>query len=60
MSISIIREGRLWRLVACHHYSPRRLPRHLRAVCELFGPMFALQLEARERAELLEARLSSR
>ncbi|GAA4012984.1 hypothetical protein GCM10022280_08810 [Sphingomonas swuensis] len=60
MSISIVREGKLWGLIACHHYSPRRLPRHLRAVCELFGAMFSLQLEARERAELFESRLASR
>ena len=60
MSISILREGRLWGLIACHHYGPRRLPRHLRAVCELFGSMFSLQLEARLRAEQLEARLSNR
>lgn len=60
MSISIIFEGRLWGLIACHHYTPRRLPRHLRAACELFGAMFSLQLEARLRAEQLEARLQSR
>ncbi len=60
MSISIIFEGRLWGLMACHHYTPRRLPRHLRAVCELFGSMFSLQLEVRLRAEQLEARLLSR
>ena len=60
MSISIIVAGELWGLVACHHYSPRRLPRHLRAVCELFGSMFSLQLEARERSEQFEARLASR
>jgi light-regulated signal transduction histidine kinase (bacteriophytochrome) len=60
MSISIVRGGQLWGLIACHHYSPRRLPRHLRAVCELFGSMFSLQLEARERTEELGERLSSR
>ncbi|MEG3178506.1 HWE histidine kinase domain-containing protein [Sphingomonas sp. RB3P16] len=60
MSISIISEGRLWGLIACHHRTPRRLPRHLRAVCELFGSMFSLQLEARVRADELEARLRSR
>lgn len=60
MSISIISEGKLWGLIACHNYSPRRLPRHLRAVCELFGSMFSLQLEVRLRAEQLEARLQSR
>jgi light-regulated signal transduction histidine kinase (bacteriophytochrome)/CheY-like chemotaxis protein len=60
MSISIIVAGKLWGLVACHHNSPRLLPRHLRAVCELFGSMFSLQLEAREKSEQFEARLASR
>ena len=60
MSISIIRHGKLWGLIACHNYSPRILPRHLRAVCELFGSMFSLQLEARETGEQFEERLASR
>jgi light-regulated signal transduction histidine kinase (bacteriophytochrome) len=60
MSISIITGGALWGLIACHHYSPRRLPRHLRAVCELFGSMFSYQLEAFEKREQFDARLSSR
>ncbi len=60
MSISIIVAGRLWGLIACHHNSPRLLPRHLRAVCELFGSMFSLQLEAREKSEQFESRLASR
>lgn len=60
MSISIIVDGKLWGLIACHHDSARQLPRHLRAVCELFGSMFSLQIEAREKREQFEARLSSR
>ena len=60
MSISIIVAGKLWGLIACHNNSPRILPRHLRAVCELFGSMFSLQLEAREKSEQFEARLASR
>jgi len=60
MSISIIRGGKLWGLIACHHYSPRILPRHLRAICELFGSMFSLQLEAREKGEQFDERLASR
>jgi light-regulated signal transduction histidine kinase (bacteriophytochrome) len=60
MSISIIRGGKLWGLIACHHYSPRLLPRHLRAVCELFGSMFSLHLEARETGEHFGVRLASR
>ncbi len=60
MSISIIHRDKLWGLIACHHYSPRRLPRHLRAVCELFGSMFSMQLEVREKAQQFELRLASR
>lgn len=60
MSISIIVAGKLWGLIACHHNSPRLLPRHLHAVCELFGSMFSLQIEARENSEQFEARLASR
>jgi light-regulated signal transduction histidine kinase (bacteriophytochrome)/CheY-like chemotaxis protein len=60
MSISIIRHGKLWGLIACHNYSPRILARHLRAICELFGSMFSLQLEARENGEQFEERLASR
>jgi light-regulated signal transduction histidine kinase (bacteriophytochrome) len=60
MSISIIRGGKLWGLIACHHYSPRILPRHLRAICELFGSMFSLKLEAREKGEEFDDRLASR
>lgn len=52
MSISIVVEGKLWGLFACHHYAPR-LPGFLdRTVAELFGSMFSLMLEARERAAI--------
>jgi chemotaxis family two-component system sensor kinase Cph1 len=60
MSISIICGGKLWGLIACHHYSQRILARHLRAICELFGSMFSLQLEAREKGEQFDERLASR
>jgi light-regulated signal transduction histidine kinase (bacteriophytochrome)/CheY-like chemotaxis protein len=60
MSISIIIGGALWGLIACHHYTPRQLPRHLRAVCELFGSMFSYQLEVFEKREQFNARLTSR
>lgn len=60
MSISIIRDGALWGLIACHHTSPHNLPRHLRAVCELFGSMFSLQLTARKKDDQFAARISSR
>jgi light-regulated signal transduction histidine kinase (bacteriophytochrome) len=60
MSISIIVGGKLWGLIACHHYAQRVLPRHLRAVCELFGSMFSYQLEVFEKQEQFQARMASR
>ncbi len=37
MSISILNEGTLWGLIACHHYQPRNLSLEIRAACELLA-----------------------
>lgn len=50
MSISIIVEGRLWGLIACHH-DTARLPTFVtRTAAELFGQMYSMTLESRLRA----------
>lgn len=49
LSISIVIEGRLWGLFACHHYGPRLPSLERRSVAELFGQMFAMKLDLRER-----------
>jgi light-regulated signal transduction histidine kinase (bacteriophytochrome)/CheY-like chemotaxis protein len=49
MSVSILREGELWGLFACHHYSPRHISFDRRTAAELFGQMFSWILENRER-----------
>ncbi|HEY6917187.1 MAG TPA: HWE histidine kinase domain-containing protein, partial [Allosphingosinicella sp.] len=54
MSISILVEGKLWGLFACHHYAPRRISFERRSVCELFAQMFAMRLESRERQQTVE------
>lgn len=54
MSISIVVEGELWGLVACHHYSPRCPSFERRSVAELFAQMFSMRLEVRERKEIVE------
>ncbi|MGV1869893.1 HWE histidine kinase domain-containing protein [Agrobacterium rosae] len=46
MSISIINDGELWGLIACHHYSPRILPMPMRIAAEMFGEFFSLHLQA--------------
>jgi len=52
MSISLIRDGQLWGLVACHHYSPRRVAYDVRTACELVGQVVSLQLVEREQVEI--------
>jgi light-regulated signal transduction histidine kinase (bacteriophytochrome)/CheY-like chemotaxis protein len=49
MSVSIMRDGKLWGLFACHHYSPHHLSFEKRTAAELFGQMFSWILETRER-----------
>ncbi len=55
MSVSIIVEGALWGLIACHHYSPRSLSMNRRIAAEIFGEFFALQLGALTQKQLLLA-----
>ncbi|WP_372623155.1 HWE histidine kinase domain-containing protein [Falsiroseomonas sp.] len=50
MTLSVIRSGELWGLIACHHATPRHVPAATRAACMLFAQMFSLQLEAKEQA----------
>jgi light-regulated signal transduction histidine kinase (bacteriophytochrome) len=54
MSISIVVDGKLWGLIACHHYSPRCPSFERRSVAELFAQMFAMRIEARERQQVVE------
>lgn len=54
MSISLIVEGELWGLVACHHYSPRCPSFERRSVAELFAQMFSMHIETRERKLTVE------
>jgi light-regulated signal transduction histidine kinase (bacteriophytochrome)/CheY-like chemotaxis protein len=49
LSISILRDGKLWGLFACHHYAPRHISYERRTAAELFGQLFSLTLESRER-----------
>jgi light-regulated signal transduction histidine kinase (bacteriophytochrome) len=46
MSISIIDDGRLWGLMACHHRTPRYVPLEVRVACDFLGQIFSSQLAA--------------
>jgi two-component system, chemotaxis family, sensor kinase Cph1 len=47
MSISLVREGSLWGLIACHHRQPKLVPYFLRTVCEFIGQMAAFEVTAK-------------
>ncbi|WP_422369962.1 HWE histidine kinase domain-containing protein [Hoeflea sp.] len=60
MSISIIIDGTLWGLIACHHYGPRTLSMAERVAAELFGEFFSLHLNALRHKQSLDASASAR
>jgi PAS domain S-box-containing protein len=53
--ISVIREGRLWGLIACHHHAPRWIPAELRDACDLLGEMLGVHVALLERTDRARA-----
>ncbi len=59
MSVSLLKDDRLWGLVACHHYSGPHLPPYgVRAAAEFLGSALSLRLVDREREERLARALA--
>jgi light-regulated signal transduction histidine kinase (bacteriophytochrome) len=57
MSVSIVINGRLWGLLACHHMGPKRVPYSIRMAADVLAQVIASTiqgLESREEAELVE------
>ncbi|MEK0084445.1 histidine kinase dimerization/phosphoacceptor domain -containing protein [Benzoatithermus flavus] len=59
-SFSIVRDGVLWGLVACHHASPRRLPRDVAVAGTALANALARQVQAMEQAAAYDERLRLR
>lgn len=51
MSVSIIRDSRLWGLIACHNDTPKHLPYELRSACEVLGQVLSIRIAALEDSE---------
>lgn len=51
LSVSVIIRGKLWGLIACHHYSPKVPSYYQRTELELFAEIFALEMGARVASE---------
>jgi len=58
--VSIVVGGRLWGLVACHHYQPRFVHCEIRAVCELLAELMATRIAALESFARSQAEMAVR
>jgi light-regulated signal transduction histidine kinase (bacteriophytochrome) len=56
MSLAIMHSGTLWGLIACHHYTPRRIDYDVRTACEFLARVVSLQLPKLESEEDFEYR----
>jgi len=60
MSISLLRHGRLWGLIACHHYAGPHLPPFgTRVAAEFLGSTLSLRLVDRFEGDQLQRRLAA-
>jgi light-regulated signal transduction histidine kinase (bacteriophytochrome) len=51
LTISLMKQGKLWGLIACHHQSPYFVPYETRNICEFLGQVMSLELASKEANE---------
>ncbi len=54
LTISLIHRGRLWGLIACHHYSPKNISPEIRLAAQLQGQFITSQIDIRQSNEEYE------
>ena len=59
-SVSIVKDGALWGLIACHNETPRMLSFDVRATCRALAGAMARQIKAKEEAESYRQRIRLR
>lgn len=57
LTISLIKEGKLWGLIACHHQTPKYVSYELRKACEFLGRVVFAEISAREETEDYDYRM---
>nr|WP_288380741.1 ATP-binding protein [uncultured Massilia sp.] len=63
MSVSIVINGRLWGLIACHHMAPKLVPYSIRMAADVLAQVMAStihSLESRSEAQVIERSASTR
>ena len=62
LTLSIVCDGKLWGLIACHHHQPRTPPYQIRdgtrQVCELLAEIASMRIEALSHLEAVRQRLT--
>lgn len=48
LTISLIKDEKLWGIIACHHRTPKFVPYELRKACEFLGQMIFGEISTRE------------
>jgi len=59
-SVSIVRDGLLWGLIACHNATPRYLPFDVRLACDVLAGGLARQIRSLDEAEHYRERIRLR
>ncbi|MGN6487971.1 MAG: histidine kinase dimerization/phosphoacceptor domain -containing protein [Devosia sp.] len=59
-SMSIVKDGVLWGLIACHHHSPRALSLDTRLACQAMAASLARVIKGREEADHYRERIRLR
>ncbi|MFB2769959.1 ATP-binding protein [Pelatocladus sp. BLCC-F211] len=57
LTISLIKEGLLWGLIACHHQTPKYVSYEMRKACEFLGRVIFSELADREETEDYDYRM---
>ncbi|MFB2970707.1 ATP-binding protein [Aerosakkonema sp. BLCC-F183] len=57
MSISIIKNRKLWGLIACHDRKPKYIPYSIRTACEFLGQVMSLEITGKEDYENLDYKI---
>jgi len=50
LTISLMKDQKLWGLIACHHRTPKYVPYELRKACEFLGRVIFAEISTREEA----------
>ncbi len=51
---ALVNHGKLWGLIACHHYTPKHIPYHVKLAAQLQGIFLSSQIDVRQVADEFE------